>query len=488
MSQVAELSSAKRQLLAKYLSAERCSGSLAPVVRRRPPDEPARLSLAQERMWRHARQHPELTCYNEPITIHRRGSIDVSVLERAFLELLVRHESWRTTFRTIGDEPVQIIQSPAPVKILVNDVRHLPEASREAEALRLATLDAGIPFDLERGPLFRPRVVRIAESEYRLFVTVHHLILDGVTVFDIFFSELATIYDALAGGKKPCLPDLPVQYADFAYLQRQQLTADAIAEEIEHWRKQFPEEPPTLPLPTDYPHPKGQTFRGSIWSFVFPERLTDDLRTLNRQQGVTLFVALLAAFVALLHRYTGQLQIVIGTIAPGGRKSSDVQRVMGLFQNRVPLVVAVAGDPCLRELLVRVRSVVSEALCHDDVPFEIVADALQEEDKSDAGRSRFYQTIFSLVPPLPRVGPGWDITTMDFDPGGARVDLNFEMDDRPSGLLGSVQFNRDLFTETTIARIVRDFQMTVETFVANPEQRLSSLGSLKLIEDPSTTI
>jgi hypothetical protein len=481
MSHTTELSETKRQLLAQYLRGQNNRISVDRSTGRRPPDDPAALSLAQGQMWHHARQSPELTCYNEPITIHRKGPLELSILERSLMQLLVRHESWRTTFPARDGKPVQVVLPPAPITVPFDDLSHLPEPSREAEALKLATQDACIQFDLERGPLFRPRVVRLSDNDYRLFVTVHHLILDGVTVFDIFFSELATTYDALAAGKTPSFPDLPFQYADFAYRQRQQLTGDVIEREVQYWRKQLSGLPDDSLLPADISRRAAQTFEGAIHSFVLPERLTAELGILSQQQGVTPFITLLAGFVILLNRYTSQPDIVIGTVTPGGRKSLDVQRVMGLFENRLPLRFKLVDDPSLLDLLVRVRNVVSEALSHDDVPFEIVADQLNPECDMP-----FYEIIFSLVPPLPDVGPGWGITTMNFDPGGARVGLNIELDNRPSGILGSIQFSRDLFTEETIARLARDYESTLEALVHCPTQRLSQLGASSLNENRST--
>jgi len=237
MCHVSELSDAKRQLLAKYLRGEGRSTSAVPAIAHRLADRPARLALGQERMWRHSQQHHELTCYNEPITIYRRGPLDVSVLQRSFIELVRRHESWRTTF-SIGDgHPIQVIHAPAAMAVPVSDVRHVPPHEREAAAINLASQEACIPFDLECGPLFRPRVVQLEDDEYRVFITAHHLILDGITVFNILYPELTSTYDALIAGKPQSLPELPVQYSDFAYWQRRQLRTDFVVREVSYWHE-----------------------------------------------------------------------------------------------------------------------------------------------------------------------------------------------------------------------------------------------------------
>jgi hypothetical protein len=426
-----ELSEAKRQLLARYLRGGRSVESAASVLARRPAGEPACLSVAQERIWCHMRENPGLTCYNEPITVHRRGPLDVPLLERSFAELVQRHEAWRTTFTEVNGEPVQVIHDKAAdVVFAKSDVRHLGEAEREAQAIRLASEDACTPFDLERGPLFRPRLVRLADDEYRLFVTAHHIILDGVTVFNIFFAELVTIYNALLKGEAPVLPDLPVQFADFAYWRRQRLRGDFINRELAYWRRQLAGMAEPSELPTDFPRSAKKTYRGTIHSFALAKAESDALRDFSQQRGVSVFATLVAAFVALIYRHNLHQDITIGTVTPGGRKESKLKDVMGLLQNRVPLRIDLAGDPTICELLVHVRDVVAESLCHDDVPFDIIADELSTT--SDPSRGPFFQTMISLEPSAPDAGPGWGLTTMDAQPGGARLDLYIEIDDRPA--------------------------------------------------------
>jgi hypothetical protein len=470
-----ELSETKRQLLARYLRGDRSVESAASILARRPAGKPVCMSVAQERMWRHMRENPGLTCYNEPITVYRRGSLDVARLERSFTELVERHEAWRTTFTEVNGEPVQVIHNQAAGVIFAkSDVRHLGEAERETQAIRLASEDARTPFDLERGPLFRPRLVRLADDEYRLFVTVHHIILDGVTVFDIFFSELVALYNALVKGEASGLPELPVQFADFAHWHRQRLGGEFLNRELAYWRRQLAGMSEPSELPTDFPRPAKKTYRGTIQPFALTKAESDALRNFSQRQGTTVFATLVAAFAALLHRHSLRQDVTVGTVTPGGRKDLQLQQVMGLLQNRVPLRIGLAGDPTIRELLARVRDVIAESLCHDDVPFEIIADELSTT--GDPSRSPFFQTMISLEPRVPDAGPGWGFTTMDAQPGGARLDLYIEIDDRPQGMLGRAQYNSDLFTEDTILRIVRDFRAMLAALIANPEKRLSALA------------
>ena len=351
------------------------------------------------------------------------------------------------------------------------------DSEREAkQAIRLASEDASSPFDLERGPLFRPRLVRLSDDEYRLFVTVHHIVLDGVTVFDIFFSELVAIYNALSNGETPALPELPVQFADFAHWQRQRLHGEFVRHELAYWRGRLAGMSEPSELPSDFPRPSKKTYRGTIQSFALPKDESDRLRSFSRQRGVTVFATLVAAFAALLCRHGLRQDVTVGTVTPGGRKDPAAPARDGTFlQNRVPLRINLAGNPTIGELLVRVLDVISESLCHDDVPFDIIADELSTA--GDPSRSPFFQTMISLEPRVPDAGPGWEFTTMDAQPGGARLDLYIEIDDRPAGMLGRAQYNSDLFTEETILRFVRDFRVTLAALIASPEERLSTLVS-----------
>jgi hypothetical protein len=431
-------------------------------------------------------EDPQLTCYNEPITIYRYAPLDLLILERALEKLIERHEAWRTLFAEVDGIPVQIVQRPAPVQLPLSDIRHLPQQDREAEALRLGSADACVPFELAKGQLYRARVVRLDQDEYRIFVTAHHIILDGVTVFNIAFRELAIIYEAFAAGDQPSLPYLPVQYADFAYWQREQQPHEAIAVDLAHWRGQF-EGHPGLPLsssrlPTDRPRPRKQTFRGAIETFALPMELTDELRRFSQRHGMTVFGTLLSALAVLFYQYTRQQYMIFGTVTPGERKREELRHVMGLLQNRVALPIDLTRNPNYREILNRVRNVLVEALCHDSTPFDMIADECNDRYGQSRGDPLF-DIMLSLEPALPTVPPGWGFTTMDAQPGGARLDLYIEMDDRPDGMLGRAQYNTDLFNAATIRRLVHDFQATLQNLIATPERKISELPLLSLIDN-----
>ena len=465
-----ELSDTKRKLLATYLRGEKFCALPGP---RRPSQGSPSLAPGQERMWRHSRQNPTLTCYNEPITIYRHGPLDLSVLQRSFIELTRRHESWRTTFRIEDGRPVQRVHPPATISMPINDVRDAPLHQREDLALLLASQQAKIPFDLESGPLFRAQVIRIADDEYRVFITAHHLILDGVTVFNILYPELTTIYDAFVAGKSNPLPDLPLQYGDFAQWQCQRAEGEFVRREIAYWRERLAGNSPPVQLPTDCARPARQTFSGSISQFTVAKDLADDVRRFSQEQRVTLFATLEAAFVTLLNRYTGCEDITTGIVAPGARKRSEFQSVMGLLQTWLPLRFDLTGDPTPIDLITHARDVILEALSHDDVPFDVIAEELQP--RRDPIPNAFYTTMFSLEPSVPDFTPTWDFSTMDFSPGGARVDIFIEIDDRPADMLGHVQYNDVLFKPATIDRLTSNFQTILRHFVANPQQKVSDL-------------
>jgi hypothetical protein len=428
-------------------------------------------------MWRHASRHPELTCYNEQITIHRRGSLDRSTLEKSFFELLNRHESWRTSFRVVGSKPSQIVNSTSSISIPIDDLSCLPEATRLPAALELASRDARIPFDLEHPPLFRARIARLGTDDYRVFVTAHHLILDGVTVFDRFFSEVTSIYDSIIAGTEVNLPELNIQYADFADWHRQQLTNESISREVNYWRTRLSGAPTQIPWPTGAPRRGDNSYRGAIYPFTVPEELSPKIRAYNQQHSTTVFPVLLAGFLILIHRYISEHDIIIGTVVPGTRKFPEVQHLMGLFQDRIPLRFDMTENPRLSDVLDRVRNVFLDSLRHEDMPFDVVASELQPgHDEPDV----FFQTMFSLQPPAAKCAPEWDLTTMDFDSGASRYDLYIEMADRGTAIHGRAQYNCDLFSREAISKLIKDFYSTLELFVTSPDLSLASLTSLSL--------
>ncbi len=476
MPDITELSEAKRALLAKYLR-----GSLQQnetqerSIKRRSTGDTAPLSFGQQQVWLLAQLMPDVPVYNECVTIHLPGQLNVAVFEQSLNEILRRHEAWRTSFPLVDGLPVQHIHAPSSLKLPVVDLRHLPEAEREAEALRLATEDARVLFDLANGPLLCTKLVQLGDTEHRLFLTIHHIIFDGVAIYQVLLPELYAVYTAFLVGQPSPLPEMPLQYADYAHWQREQAQEKAFTTQLAYWKEQLANAPAALELPTDRPRPPVSTYRGSMRPFALSKDLTIALKTLSRQEGATLYTTLATAFKILLYRYTGQDDLLIGT-ASAGRNRPEFQKLMGYFLNTLVLRTDLSGNPTFRELLLRVRTVVASAVAHEEVPFEYLVKELHPE--RDLGLNPLFQVLLTLEPPLTTVSAGWTLTQMDVTVGTSKFDLSLELDDRPEGLIGRFEYNSDLFDASTIERMVGHWQTLLTSIVANPAQCLTELPIL----------
>src|SRR5271168_1757697 len=303
------------------LAAERTKETANATIMPRHSSAAAPLSYGQEQIWLHTQLVPDLVLYNEPVTIKKSGPLDIAVLRRALTEIVRRHEAWRTNFDFVDGELVETIQPVSEVKISVADLRSLPADQREAEALRLAERDSLLPFDLATGPLFRALLVHIADDDHRLHLTLHHIIFDGFSIYHVLVPELAAIYRAYSHHEPSPLPELPVQFADFAIWQREWLAqSGSLDAHLAYWRKQLAGV--SMPqLPIDHQRPPVQSFRGSILPLALSPEVSQKLKLLARQNGCTLFMTLLAGFTALLHRYSGSSDIAIGTVGSSRKRS-----------------------------------------------------------------------------------------------------------------------------------------------------------------------
>jgi amino acid adenylation domain-containing protein len=476
MSNTTELSETKRALLEKYLrgtSPQIVTG--VDSIARRAPGKPVPLSFGQQQLWLLAQLIPDTPVYNESVTVHMPGPLDVAALEQSLNEILRRHESWRTGFPIVDGQPAQVIHSSLQFALSPVDLRQMPRHEREAEALRIATEDAQQPFDLVHGPLLRATLIRLDDMDHRLFITLHHIIFDGVTIYQVFLPELRALYEAFATGQPSPLPELPIQYADFAVWQREWLQGKVLTDQLAYWKKQLEGAPATLELPTDRPRPSLPTYRGRVQSFALPQSLTNALRTLSSREGSTLYMTLTAAFNTLLYRYTGQEDILIGT-ATGGRKQPEVQKLMGVFINTLVMRTNLSGDPTFRELLGRVREVTIEATSHQDIPFEYLVKELQPD--REMGQNPLFQVLLMLEPSVPALPSGWTLTHMEVDTETSKFDLSLILEDRPEGLLAHFEYSTDLFDAATIERMVGHWQTLLDGIIANPDQRLSELPLL----------
>ena len=470
-----ELPDAKRRLLEKMLSGGTARKKQAEGVTKRAAIDRVPISLEQQNVWLHSAMAPSQPLYNEPITIYRRGSFDLALMEKSFNEVLRRHEAWRTSFQTVDGEVAPVVYDGLYVPLPLVDLTGLPAAEREAEALRLATLDAHTPIDLAAPPLFRARVFKIAADDHRLHLTLHHIIFDGVSIYRIVVPELSAIYDAYAAGRSPQLDPPGLQYGDYALWRERQMAAEPLAKQMDYWRQNLRGPLPVLQLPFDRPRPSLPSYRGSMETFSLSGPLTEALKTFSRNEGLTLYMTLLAAFKALLHRYSGQEDIIIGGVTDT-RRRPELQKVVGYFLNSLVLRSKPQGRQRFREYLAQVGDAVVGALSASDVPFDRIVRDIQP--KRELSAHPLFQVLFSVEPPAPVFADGWDLTQMDVTVGASKFDLYLEMDERPEGMIGRFLYSTELFDAPTIRRMIEHWRTILEAIVADPDCLLERLPLL----------
>ena len=439
------------------------------------------LSFAQQRLWFLSQLHPNSVAYNMPAALRLTGRLDVASLELSLSEITRRHEVLRTTFATVNGRPVQLIGENLPFTLPVVDLSELPEADRETEMLRLAADEAQRPFDLACEPLLRITLLRLRSESHIALLTMHHIVSDGWSP-GILIRELTALYEAFSRGKPSPLPELAIQYADFAYHQREWLRGEVLEEQLSYWKQQLADAPQTLELPTDRPRPAVQTFRGAHELVSISPAIAYELNALSRQHGATLFMTLLAAFQALLARYTGQKEIVIGSPI-ANRNSVETEALIGFFVNTLALRTDMSDDPTFHELLDRVRETALGAYAHQDLPFEMLVEALRL--RRDMSRSPMFQVMFILQNAPQEVLQLTDlsITTIRSESGATRYDLTLSLSETAEGLKGSVEYNTDLYNGTTIRQMLDHFEGVLGAVVAAPGQRLSALSLLTATEE-----
>jgi thioesterase domain-containing protein/aryl carrier-like protein len=467
------LSDAKRALLEKRLQRDLPPARTRPRrITPRPPGSRVPLSFEQEQLWRDAQLAPGAPIDAEFITVSMTGPLDGDALERSLNEIIRRHDIVRTTFPVVDGQPMQVIQPAATVALPVVDLQQLPPAEREAEAIRRATEEARQGFDLARGPLLRATLMQLDDAAYKLFLVLHHIVFDCLSWYAVFLPELAALYQAFSAGKPSLLPDLPIQYADYAHWQRQWVQEQDLDGDLAYWRTQLGGSLPVLELPTDRPRPPLQTFRGAMQSVVLPGSLTQAVEALSRREGVTFFMTLVAAFQTLLYRYSGQDDILVG-IDTGGRQHAEVEQLIGFFLHTLVLRTDLSGNPTFRELLRRVREVTLGAYSHDAVPFASVLKEVQPQ--RDPSRYPLFQVVIRLGPRLAPLECGWTATPADVDPGVSKFDLTLEVYETVEGAICRLEYNTDLFDHSTMTRLLTHFQTVLEGMLADPEQRIGDL-------------
>ncbi|HEX6289408.1 MAG TPA: amino acid adenylation domain-containing protein, partial [Herpetosiphonaceae bacterium] len=454
-----------------------------PPIQPVPRDVDLPLSFAQQRLWFLDQLTPGSFAYNIPTIVRLSGALDVAALERSLNAIVGRHESLRTAFLTVEGQPRQVIAPSLALPVPLIDLRTLPRDQREAEALRQAAVEARRPFDLAHAPLLRASVLHLDDQEYMLFLTMHHIVSDGWSI-GVLIRELAALYEAGSGGNPAPLPDLPVQYADYAHWQQQWLAGDdaqaahsaTFERQMTYWKRQLAGLP-TLDLPTDYPRPAVQTYKGANFRFTLSSHLSAALTALSERKGVTLFMTLLTAFQALLARYSRQTDIVVGTPI-ANRRHAELESLIGFFVNTLVLRADLGGNPPFDEALDRVREVCLGAYAHQDLPFEILVDQLQPT--RDLSRVPLFQVLFALQnAPLPALDlPGLSLQPVPIDSGAAKFDLTLFIEETPRGISGMVEYATDLFEANTIARLVGHYQNVLQALVADPRKRLADVTLL----------
>jgi len=462
-------------LRAAGVTVEMPARPILPVAR----DRTLPLSYAQLRLWIFDRLAPNSPVYNISGAVRLRGVLDVSALEQTFAEVIRRHEVLHTTFVADGDTPAQVIAPPRPMEIPAHDLRLLPQSERECEAQRRATEEAHRPFDLAKGPLLRVLLLRMADAEHILLLTMHHIVSDGWSM-GILIGEVAVLYEAYVKGHASPLPPLPIQYADFADWQRAWLQGEVLEKQLAYWKRQLGDLP-VLELPTDHPRPAVQTFRGATRTAALSQTLVVELRRLCRREGVTLYMALLAAFAILLQRYTGQEDIPVGTTV-ANRNRAEIEGLIGFFVNTLVLRADLSGDPTLPELLRRVREVSLDAYVHQDIPFEKLVEELQP--KRDMSRTPLFQVMFVLqnAPASAQRLEGLEVSPFPLENRTAKFDLTLTVEEASSGLSAALEYNADIFDDATITRLLGHFQTLLAGMVAEPHRRISELPLLTDVE------
>jgi amino acid adenylation domain-containing protein len=439
------------------------------VALRRELREVAPLSVSQERLWFLDRLTPGSAIYNIPGPIRLRGPLDPGLLARCFGEIRRRHETLRTRFETRGGAPVQVIGPPPSTSwpLPCVDLAGLPEPLRRPEAARLGEEEADGPFDLARGPLVRTVLLRYGPQEHDLLLTLHHIVSDGWSM-RVVHRELVALYAAFAAGEPAPLPELPVQYADFAVWQRERLAGPELAHQVAYWRERLGGHPPVLDLPLDRPRPALQTFRGGVAHKMLPRDLADGLRRLGLESRASLFMVLIAGFDALLHRWSGQDDVLIGTPV-AGRVRPEVEDLIGFFLNTLVLRADLSGRPSFAELVRRVREVAVGAYGHQDVPFEKILAEVQPE--RDLSRTPLFQVYFNLanfdVKKVPIPG-GTVVEPLQVLEIESKFDLTVYATERPEGIALNTVYNADLFDAPRIQELLRQYQLLLERCLADP--------------------
>jgi amino acid adenylation domain-containing protein len=482
----AELSQRKAEILDFLCQATATPVTCQPLL---PTSRDGKLSLsfAQQRLWFLDQLTPGSSVYNISGAVEIQGLLNVAALEQSLNEIVRRHEICRTTFKLVDGEPMQVIVPNFTLTLKQVDLRHLPKEHQQAEVTRLTTVSAQQPFDLSTGLLLRATLLQLDEVHYVLILTIHHIIFDAWSM-SVLIEELGVLYEANSCGIPHILPQLSIQYADFAVWQRQWLQDQVLSTQLAYWKQKLGGYLPLLQLPSvseacrrHRPRPPLPNFQGARQQLTLTKTLTEALKKLSQQQGLTLFMMLLAAFKTLLYRYTGEEDLLVGT-ATAGRSQPEVEQLIGCFVNTLVLRTDLSGNPTFLTLLERVRDMTLEAYKYQDLPFEKLVEELQPE--RDLSYSPLFQIGFAFynAPKAELKLSDLTLSSLSVDSGTAKLDLTLSFKESEAGLVGWLEYKTELFDAATITRMLTHLQILLEGIVANPQQRLHELPLLTTAE------
>ncbi|HEY6802276.1 MAG TPA: condensation domain-containing protein [Pyrinomonadaceae bacterium] len=482
---VADLSPGQRAILEQRLKQKRAGVAQARITCQSRAANSFVLSFAQQRLWFLHRLAPESNAYNIPNALHARGRLKLDALERSINEIRRRHEVLRTTFAVRDGQPVQIIRSAQAEVLPLVDLSGLPEGEQQPLAQQFIETESNRAFDLERETALRVSVLRLQPDEHVILFTMHHIACDSWSI-DVLVREVATLYEAFSAGQSSPLPELPIQYADFAVWQRQWLQGKELENQQNYWRHQLAGMPLVLQLPFDRPRPARESSRGALHSIVLSKDLSTQLQTLSRKQGVTLFMTLLAGFKILLQYLTNQDDIVVGTdVANRGRV--ETENLIGFFVNQVVLRTRISAESTFAELLERVREVTLAGYANQDLPFEKVLELINPD------RSLTHAPLFQVKLIMNHAGGGGgggglalrDLKLKSLNPERttAQLDINLALWETPEGTGGWFNYNTDLFDSTTMARFATLFEKVLQAAALRPLATVSELRSMLAEED-----
>jgi surfactin family lipopeptide synthetase A len=464
--------------LAAFIAAARnepCN-IVPPIIR--PSFRPAciPLSFAQQRLWFLDRLSPGLSLYNIPVAVRLDGALNVNALKWAMDEMVSRHEILRTTFSEVEGSPVQVIHERLHVPIRRISLRHLTSTERDAQLHEHVGEEVGVSFDLSRGPLLRILLVEMDSQNHVLVFTTHHIVSDGWSMA-IFVREVCEYYRKYLESETTPLPQLPVQYADFAIWQRDWLSSEVLGRQRAYWKRQLRPPLPRLNMSFDGPPPNRSSYRGASESLTLPKQLGPALQTFCREFEVTPFMAMLAAFQIVLHRYSGQEDIIVGADI-ANRNREETEGLIGFFVNMLVLRTDLSGDPSIRELMERIRQTALDAYAHQDFPFEQIVAELQPE--RNLAQNPLFQVVIVLqnMPAEELRIPGVNVSRFELPWRWAKFDLILNIEESGGVLSASMEYSTDVFRADTIRRMLAHYNNVLTQMIADSSQRLSSIGLL----------